>query len=312
MMTLGAALAMVAFGPLAPPGAAAAKTAPADSMAADHRYLDEVEGWRQKRLDRLQADDGWLTVVGLHWLKAGPTSFGAAAGNDLILPGSGTPPRAGVLTLDAATGRVTVEAATGVTLGLRGKPVTRAILTTDASGRTPDILTLGTITLQIIDRGGRLGVRVKDAHSEARRSFKGLKWYPIKPELRVRARLVRHTKPTTLDVPSIIGVTEAMPSPGIVEFQIEGKTQRLTPVLEPGEDRLFFIFKDATSGRTTYGAGRFLYADPPPRDDGEMVLDFNEAYSPPCAFTAYATCPMPPPENRLSVPVEAGELAPSH
>jgi uncharacterized protein (DUF1684 family) len=309
MVTAGAALAIVAFGPLAPPGSAAV---PADSMVAAHRYVREVEAWRQKRLERLQADDGWLTVVGLHWLKAGPTSFGAAAGNDLILPGAGTPARAGVLTLDAATGRVTVEAAAGATLGLRGKPVTRAVLTTDAGGRAPDILTLGAVTLQIIDRGGRLGVRVKDAHSEARRSFRGLKWYPIKPELRVRARLIRHTKPTTLSVPSIIGVTEAMPSPGVVELQLDGKPQRLTPVLEPGEHRLFFIFRDATSGRTTYGAGRFLYADPPARDDGEMVLDFNEAYSPPCAFTAYATCPMPPPENRLSVPVEAGELAPPH
>ena len=106
-------------------------------------------------------------------------------------------------------------------------------------------------------------------------------------------------------------MTETMPSPGIVEFQMAGKTHHLTPVLEPGEDRLFFIFKDATSGRTTYGAGRFLYADPP-HDDGEMVLDFNEAYSPPCAFTPYATCPMPPPENRLSIPIEAGELATAH
>ena len=309
MVTLAAALAIVAFGPLAPPGFAAAPTGPPDSTAAHRR---EVEAWRQKRLERLRADDGWLTVVGLHWLKPGPTSFGAAAGNDLILPGSGTPARAGVLTLDAATGRVTVDAAPGVTVTLRGKPVTRAVLTTDAGGREPDILTLGGVTLQIIDRGGRLGVRVKDAHSEARRSFKGLTWYPIKPELRVKARLVRHTQPTTVRVPSVIGVTEAMPSPGVVELQLDGKTQHLTPVLEPGEDRLFFIFKDATSGRTTYGAGRFLYADPPPRDDGEMILDFNEAYSPPCAFTAYATCPTPPPENRLSVPVEAGELAPSH
>ena len=308
MMTLAAALALVALSPAAPADAGAAPTGPADATAA---YRREVEAWRQKRLAQLQADGGWLTVVGLHWLKPGATSFGAAPGNDLILPGSGTPARAGILTLDAVTGRVTVDAAARVTFGLRGKPVIRAALTTDAGGREPDVLTLGAVTMQIIDRGGRLGVRVKDAHSEARRSFKGLKWYPIKPELRVRAHLAARAKPTTISVPSVIGVTEAMPSPGIVEFQMAGKTHHLTPVLEPGEARLFFIFKDATSGRTTYGAGRFLYADPP-HDDGEMVLDFNEAYSPPCAFTAYATCPMPPPENRLSIPIEAGEMATAH
>jgi uncharacterized protein (DUF1684 family) len=165
------------------------------------------------------------------------------------------------------------------------------------------------VTLQIIDRGGRLGVRVKDMRSEARRTFKGLKWYPVNPALRVSARFVPAAKPTTIEVPSIIGVTERMPSPGAAELEIGGKTLRLIPVLEAGESRLFFVFRDATSSRTTYGGGRFLYADPP--RDGKIVLDFNQAYSPPCAFTPYATCPVPPAENRLPVSIEAGEMNPA-
>ena len=126
----------------------------------------------------------------------------------------------------------------------------------------------------------------------------------------MRARFIPHPTPTTSAVPSVIGVTEAMPSPGTAAFELGGKTYRLTPVLEAGEDRLFFIFKDGTSARTTYGAGRFLYADPP--RNGEVILDFNQAYSPPCAFTAYATCPTPPSENRLPISIEAGEMARGH
>ena len=153
-------------------------------------------------------------------------------------------------------------------------------------------------------------MRLKDLHSDFRRKFQGLKWFPVKPELRVTARFVARAKPTSLEVPSIIGVTEAMPSPGTAEFELNGKTFRLDPVLEPGASRLFFIFRDATSGHGTYGAGRFLYAEPP--RDGTIVLDFNKAYSPPCAFTPYATCPLPPPQNRLPIAIEAGEMHGGH
>lgn len=281
-------------GPVAtPPGAA---------------YQREIEAWRKERLESLKADGGWLTVVGLHWLKSGATSFGAAPGNDLVLPAHSVPARAGVFTLEG--GRVSVEVAPGVPVMLAGRPVAKRVLATDAAGHEPDILVLGAVTLQIIDRGGRLGVRVKDARSEARRTFKGLAWYPVNPTLRVIARFVPAARPMTVEVPSIIGVTERMPSPGTAEFEIGGKALRLVPVLEPGESRLFFVFRDGTSSRTTYGGGRFLYADPP--RDGKIVLDFNQAYSPPCAFTPYATCPMPPAQNRLPVPIEAGEMSSGH
>jgi uncharacterized protein (DUF1684 family) len=302
-MSIVAAVVALALPLVQPtPSIAASTTAPDPSP-----YQREIEAWRQKRLESLKADGGWLTVVGLHWLKPGKTSFGAAPGNDLVLPAHSVPAQAGVFTLDA--GQVSVDVAPGVALTLRGQAVAKRVLLTDADGREPDILVLGAVRLQIIDRGGRLGVRVKDMRSEARRTFKGLKWYPVNPALRVVARFVPAAEPTTIEVPSVIGVTERMPSPGAAELEIGGKRLRLVPVLEAGESRLFFVFRDATSSRTTYGGGRFLYADPP--RDGKIVLDFNQAYSPPCAFTPYATCPVPPAENRLPVPIEAGEMTPA-
>jgi uncharacterized protein (DUF1684 family) len=284
-----------------------AETAAAVDPASDPAYARDVEAWRAQRLARLKADGGWLTVAGLAWLKPGPNRFGTDAANEVVLPSHGAPAHGGQFLL--TEGRVTVEVAAGVTVTLAGKPVTRAALRTDAAGE-PDVLALGPLTMQIIERGGRYGVRIKDNESEARRAFRGLKWYGVKPAYRVTARFAPHDKPTTIPIPSVIGVTDAMPSPGRATFELAGKTYSLDPVLEPGETRLFFIFRDATSGAATYGGGRFLYADPP--KDGRVILDFNKAYSPPCAFTPYATCPLPPTQNRLSIAIEAGEMNPEH
>ena len=148
--------------------------------------------------------------------------------------------------------------------------------------------------------------------SPARAAFKGLRYFPIDPRYRVVARFVPHAAPVMLDIPTVLGTVESMPSPGYASFELPGAAQplRLDAVLEPGETELFFIFRDATAGKTTYGAGRFLYAAPPV--DGTVVLDFNRAYSPPCAFTPHATCPLPPPNNRLPVAIEAGEMLAGH
>jgi len=270
-------------------------------------YRKQIEAWRAERVAKLKADGGWLTVAGLFWLAPGRNRFGAAPGNELVLPAS-SPAHAGAFVLEG--GHVSVEVDRGVTVTLAGKPVTRAALRSDASGADPDVLTLGRLTMQVIDRGGRLGVRLKDMDSAARRSFKGTTWYPIDPAYRVTARFEARATPLVIPVPTVLGTVEPMPSPGTAVFELGGKTLRLDPVLEPGETQLFFIIRDATTGHATYGGGRFLYADPP--KDGHVVLDFNKAYSPPCAFTAYATCPLPPPGNRLAVAIEAGELAPPH
>jgi uncharacterized protein len=289
---------------------AAALAAPDATHVREH--VREIEAWRRERLQRLTADGGWLTVVGLIWLKPGANTFGADPASDVVLPAHSAPPQAGTFVLES--GRVRVEVRPGAAVTLDGKPVTRAALRSDAGGATPDVLSLGALTMQIIDRGGRLGVRLKDMKSPARAAFKGLRYFPINPRFRVVATFVPHREPTSIKVPNVLGMVESMPSPGYASFVIDGAPPaaplRLDAVLEPGETRLFFIFRDATSGKTSYGAGRFLYADPPA--NGKVVLDFNRAYSPPCAFTPHATCPLPPPNNRLPIAIEAGEMFSGH
>jgi uncharacterized protein (DUF1684 family) len=281
---------------------------PAAGAPMADEYRREIETWRAQRAARLQSDGGWLTVAGLFWLKPGVNAFGADPAGDIVLPAHSSPARAGSFRL--ADGQVTVEALPGVALTMAGKPVTGAQqLRSDAAGE-PDVLALGALTMQVIARGDRLGIRLKDMRSAARAQFKGLTWYPVRPDLRVRARFVAHAAPVAITVPTVIGGHDTMPSPGSALFEIGGKSMRLDPVLEPGETQLFFIFRDATAGLSTYGAGRFLYADPP--KDGYVVLDFNKAYSPPCAFTPFATCPLPPPQNRLPIAIEAGEISKGH
>jgi hypothetical protein len=181
---------------------------------------------------------------------------------------------------------------------LAGKPVTTAKLQPG-----PDKLSIGPLDLLLIQRGSRFALRLKDKNSALRKNFTHLRWYPVDEKWRVRGRLVKSAEPAPLVLDTAIGVQTRMQSPGYVEFELSGRKLRLLAIDE--DRRLFFVFRDRTSGRTTYGASRFLYADPAP--DGTVVLDFNKAENPPCAFTPYATCPLPPPQNRLPIPIEAGE-----
>ena len=275
--------------------------------AATSPYVAEVEQWRAKREQRLKADGGWLTVSGLFWLKDGPNTFGSAPGNDMVLPSS-APPRAGVI--DFLAGKATVRVEPGVRIVSGDKPVTAMDLRADTAAGGPDVLVLGPVSLQVIERGGRFGIRMKDNQSAQRRAFAGLTWYPVSEAHRVVARFVPHSEKKTIAIANVLGQEDQMASPGYAVFKIGDKEVRLDPVLEePDAKELFFIFKDQTAGRDTYPAGRFLYTDLP--KDGTVVLDFNKAYSPPCAFTAYATCPLPPPQNRLAVRIEAGEKKPA-
>lgn len=286
---------------------AAASAQPGGGAGAAESYRHEIDAFHRHREDQLTSDGGWLSVAGLFWLKPGANRFGAERSNDVVLPPS-APAHAGTFWLEA--GAVRVETAPGVPLTLAGRPVAKQALRSDTGGADPDVLALGPLTLQIIERGGRLAVRLKDQERAERKHFKGLVWYPVNPAYRIVARFVPHDRPTTITVPTIIGTAEPMPSPGSVEFELGGRPVRLDPVVEPGDTRLFFIFRDATAGKTTYGAGRFLYADPP--KDGRVVLDFNKAVSPPCAVTPYATCPLPPQQNRLPIAIEAGEMSTGH
>jgi uncharacterized protein len=268
-------------------------------------YQAQIEQWRERRLAALTADNGWLTVTGLFWLKEGSNTVGAGKGNDIVLPKGSAPERVGAF--EFHNGKTTFQAAAGVGATVDGKPVTSAALKPDTSGR-PDEVRVRDLTLYVIQRGERFGIRLKDKNSELRKQFTGLKYFPVDERYRVTAKFVAYNPPKMIPVPNILGQTEEEPSPGYVEFTLYGHTYRLDPVQE--DNVLFFIFKDLTSGKETYPPGRFLYADMP--KNGEVILDFNKAYNPPCAFTPYATCPLPPAENHLSIRIEAGELRYGH
>ncbi len=252
--------------------------------------LDTLE-WRQNREKELLADRGWLAVSGLHWLKEGETTLGSGEGNEVRL-GDG-PLRWGV----AARASRKVEL----------RPVEEA-----SREITPgdEPFWIGRTSVQLIQRADRIGLRLWDPRNARRLAFHGLRWYEVKPEYKVRGRLIPSPSPSTVKIASVIGQVIDYPSPGIVEFELYGRKLRLTPVYETdARDELFYIFKDATAAKTTYGAGRFVYSELPDRD-GMVVLDFNRAYSPPCAYTDFATCPLPPAVNRLDLAIEAGELDP--
>jgi uncharacterized protein (DUF1684 family) len=257
------------------------------SLTAATPYQDEIQRWRTQREAGLKAEGGWLTVAGLFWLHAGANPYGTDPANPVVLPQGTAPARAGVFELNG--GKVTAVA--------NGS---RRELRPDSG----DSVALGSVQLFVIKRGDRYGIRMKDANSRVRKEFRGLHWFPADPAYRITARFV--AEPRKIPVLNVLGQTEQQDCPGYAEFTLAGKPVRLYPVIEPGSKQLFFIFRDLTSGKETYGAGRFLYSAMP--RDGKVVLDFNRAYNPPCVFTPYATCPLPPKENRLAVRIPAGEL----
>jgi uncharacterized protein len=245
------------------------------ALAADSNYSRDVDQYRAHREAELKQDDGWLTVVGLFRLQEGD--------NQIALPAPAHPVK-----IAFSKGHATYFA--------DGKPGV-------ALKPNDDIVSLGPVKFFVIKRGDDYFIRVKDNNSRLRRDFTGLKWFPVDPSWKIIARFTPYDTPKTILFDSQNGVKQPMQSPGYVTFTREGKQYRLEPVLEGSE--LFFIFRDATSNKTTYGAARFLYAEP--AKDGAVILDFNKAINPPCAFTAFATCPLPPPQNRLTLSVTAGE-----
>ncbi len=262
---------------------------------ADH-YRQQVEQWRAEHQGKLTADDGWLTVVGLDWLKEGDNRVGADPSSEVPLPPGSAPPRVAVITLHE--GKALLHPAPGVRLTLNGKPATVTTLRED-----DDILAIRHLKFYVIRRGDRTGIRLKDNDSAARKHFQGLSWYPIVPAWRIQAKFTAWPTPHNLVFHNTIGQQETEPSPGYVTFQKEGREFRLEAMVDEG--KLFFVLRDQTSGKTTYGASRFLYAEQP--RNGTVWLDFNQTENPPCAFTAYATCPLPPPQNRLALTITAGE-----
>jgi uncharacterized protein (DUF1684 family) len=260
----------------------------------DHAAL--VEEWRAERYARLRQPVGWLTLAGLDWLHAGRNRVGSDPTNDIVLPDG--PPIAGTLTVSGTDAVADGHFTHG------GEPVRHLGLVDDAEGR-PTLLELGSLRLCLIQRRGRLAVRTWNTEAPQRRTFVGIDHWPVDARWRIRARL-DPTPEARIEVPDVLGTTDAEPSPGNIVFEVDGLTHRLE-ALEGGPDgELWLVFGDATNGVETYGGGRYLYT-PSPEADGTVVVDFNMAYNPPCVFTPYATCTLPWPANRLPIRIEAGE-----
>ena len=265
-------------------------------------YLSEIARYRAEHEAELKAETGWLSVAGLFWLKDGENRFGSNPSNEIVLPEGSAPARAGVF--EFHEGKTTLRVETGAPVTVNGKPATTVEVKTDEK-LLPDLVRLGSLSLTVIKRGERYGVRVKDLNSKRRREFKGLRWFPVNEAYRITARFVAYDKPKDIDIANVLGDVSKNPSPGYALFNVGGKEYRLDPILE-GKDKLFFIFADQTNNKSTYGAGRFLYTPLP--QHGKVTLDFNRAENPPCAFTQFATCPLPPRQNRLKIAIAAGEL----
>ena len=273
----------------------------------DGAWRQALETWKRERAQSIAGPDGWLTLVSLGWIDEGDNIVGAAASAKVRLPADRAPAQLGTLTL--AADRVHARLGPGVTR--EGTAFTEGDLLDDRDGRDPTVLEHGSLTMRVIKRGARFALRVKDREHPARSTFPGLTYYPADPALRFHAHLVAAPAGKTLPIVNVLGQTEAMPSPGTLYFSVAGTPYTLDVVIEPGEQQLFVLFRDTTAGHGTYPSGRFLYTSAPDAA-GNVTLDFNRAYNPPCAFTPYATCPLPPPQNRLPIAIAAGEQYAGH
>jgi len=271
----------------------------------DPAHLAELEAWRAERLERLQAADGWLTLVGLEWLEPGENVVGAADDASVKLPDDAAPGEVGVIEL-AGDGTLHFRAAPDAGVTIDGERVEEAVLATDAEG-APTELRVGRVLFYPIARGKRIGIRIKDPQAAARTRFAGIESYPPDDRFRVEATFEAFEEPETITMSTVAGTDAEALVPGVLRFRLLDRDLTLRPtVSSPDDDRLFVVFADQTSGVTTYGACRYLSVDRPP-NGGTTWLDFNYAYNPPCAFTPYATCPLPPDGNRLPVAVPVGE-----
>lgn len=272
----------------------------------DSIYESSILNWRHQRLTRLTSETGWLTLVGLFWLNEGANSCGTDPSNVVIFPGDKNSAHAG--TIWRKKDSLWFEAGAGVRVTHDSVLVSSTPLLSDKNGaREPTVLQIGSVRFYVIERGTELGVRVKDSESPARKNFKGLEYFPVDPRWRVRATFEPYSPAKHIRVPTSASVNDDYVSPGALAFSYNDSTYRIDAVIETGsEDQLFVMFMDKTSGRETYGAGRQLYASLPD-SNGTVFLDFNRAYNWPCVFTDFATCPIPPKQNRLPFRVEAGE-----
>jgi len=280
-------------------------------LAQDGAFQKNLATWRTEHTADLLKPDGWLSLIGLEWLQPGDNTVGAAADNKIRLPKG--PAHVALLHLEGET--VTLNPPSEgfpqnfLVAGAPAKP--QPLRAEPNKDKVAPRMTIATFNMYVIRREARFALRIKDSQSPAITGFHGLKWFEPDVAFRVVARWIPYTPHKTITLATLVGTNYDQPVPGAAEFQLAGVTFRLEPVLEdPGLAKLFFILRDTTSTTTTYGACRFLYTGFPTNGldkPGELVLDFNRLENPPCAYTPFSTCPLPPPGNRLAIPLPVGE-----
>jgi uncharacterized protein (DUF1684 family) len=288
-------------------GLLAVAVMPPVSAQESGSYEESISAYRTARLERLRSDTGWLTIAGFHWLQPGDNPFGSDPENKVALPEGGAPEHAGMIRLTETSQKteVVVETNPDVEIRVDDKKITGSVTIWDGSGEAKQV-SVGRVTFWVIPRAGRYAIRVRDPESPLRTEFKGIEFYQVDRFYRVAGKFEPFATPKQILVPNFMGYIDSSYCPGKVSFTIDGEFYDLLPMTDGPEDSTFFlVFQDKTSGKETYGGGRFLYADL--GRDGILDLDFNKAYNPPCAFNDKTTCPLPPAGNILPIPLRVGE-----
>lgn len=270
---------------------------------SESAYTSEIETWRHKREVELRAPDGWLSLTGLYLLVDGGYTVGSDAASDVVLP-TNSPQRLGEIEYQAGEARLTVT--TDAAVLVDGIPLRTARLEDNSGGRHPTLVTVGTVSFFIHKFGSQHAVRVKDSANPGIQAFGGRRWFPVQPHFRRQGIFTAFADPKEIRIGTMANIDSIYRSIGSVDFELDGQRMQLLASQGSTENQLFIVFRDATAGIESYGAARFLSADL--SHTGSVDLDFNKAYNPPCAFTPYATCPLPPRENILPIRIAAGEL----
>ncbi len=268
---------------------------------SDPEYIGEIEAWHAKRIDNLKKENGWLNLVGLFWLREGENTFGSSDENDVVFPKGKCPPDMGKFIFNDSSITVVINPTVNVTS--ENQIISEQILVHDLQGK-PTVLEFGSLRWFVIKRGEKFGIRLRDVEADLVKNFEGIERFPVNSDWRIEATFEKYDPPKTIAVPSVLGTIDEEKSPGALIFTRDGKKFKLD-VLE-GNNSYFVVFADETSGSETYGGGRFVYV-PKADSTGKIFIDFNKAYNPPCVFTKYATCPLPPKQNHLKMRVLAGE-----
>jgi len=268
---------------------------------ADSAYVQDIQKWREQRVERLTRPSGWLSLVGLDWLKEGRNTLGSAQDNDIVI--ASAPAHLGTILLSGAKASIALDAKSGATIDGAAKLEGELL---DDTHEKPTLVAFGTTSFYVIKREDKYALRIKDSDAPTRKNFVGIDYFDIDPSWRIEAKWEAYDPPHEVEEANIVGQMDKVIVPGAAVFEHGGQTFRVEPVIEtPGDKEYFLVFADKTSGKETYGAARFVYSEPP--KDGRIVIDFNKAYNPPCAFTPFATCPLPTAQNRLKTRVTAGE-----